>query len=100
LSFRQPKTTLGAETVGAHNADDGHPKADRECASPWVSGLLGGLPGLAAVATLVVMSFTGRNQIFNLSPRDSYLVAGIGSVLIGMVLSLSVLCIILIRAMR
>jgi len=66
----------------------------------WVSGLLGGLPGLAVVATLLVMSFTGRNQIFNLSPRNSFLVAVIGSVLLGLVLSLSILCIILIRAAR
>jgi branched-subunit amino acid transport protein len=72
----------------------------RKALPRWVSGILGGLPGLAAVLTLVVMNFTGRNQIFNLSARDSYLVAGIGSVLVGTVLSLSVLCIILIGRLR
>jgi len=49
---------------------------------------------------LLVMGFTGPNRIFNLSTRDSFLIAGIGSVLIGLVLSLSILCVILLRAMR
>jgi hypothetical protein len=66
----------------------------------WLWGLLGGLPGLAVVAMLLVMGFTGPNRIFNLSTRDSFLIAGIGSVLIGLVLSLSILCVILLRAMR
>ena len=67
---------------------------------PWLSGLLGGLPGLALVATLLVMGLTGRHHLLSLSTRESFLVASIGSVLIGLVLSLSILCIILIRRMR
>jgi len=66
----------------------------------WLSGLLGGIPGLAVVATLLVMGLTGHHHLFNLSTRDSFLVAGIGSVLIGLVLSLFIICMILIRSMR
>jgi len=46
------------------------------------------------------MGLTGRHHLFNLSTRDTVLVAGIGSVLIGLVLSLTIVCIILIRSMR
>ena len=66
----------------------------------WLTALLGGLPGLALVATLLVMGLTGRHHLFNLSTRDTVLVAGIGSVLIGLVLSLTIVCMILIRSMR
>jgi len=66
----------------------------------WLTALLGGLPGLALVTTLLVMGLTGRHHLFNLSTRDTVLVAGIGSVLIGLVLSLTIVCMILIRSMR
>ena len=84
----------------AHNADDGHPKPHCDSAPAMAKGTTGSLPGLALVATLLVMGLTGRHDLFNLSTRDTVLVAGIGSVLIGLVLSLTIVCIILIRSMR
>jgi hypothetical protein len=74
--------------------------AGRRAAIPrWLGGLIGALPGLAVLVALLVMASTGHNQIFNLSPRDTFLVVGLIAVLTGLVLALLTICVVLIRAM-
>jgi uncharacterized integral membrane protein len=66
--------------------------------------LLPALPGGGAVATLlllaVINSRSGRVQLFNLSPKDTYLVAVIGAVLIFTISGLLIYCVALMRALR
>jgi hypothetical protein len=66
--------------------------------------LLPALPGGGAIATLVLLAFlnsrNGRVQLFNLSPKDTYLVAVIGAVLVFTILGLMIYCIALMRALR
>ena len=74
--------------------------AGRRAAIPrWLAGLVGGLPGLAVIVAFLVMASTGHKQIFNLSPRDTFLVVGLIAVLTGLVLALLTICVVLIRAM-
>ncbi len=66
--------------------------------------LLSVLPGGGTTATLVLLYVlngrNGRIQLFNLSPKDSFLVAVIGAVLVFTVLALLIYCIALMRALR
>ena len=64
----------------------------------WLSALLGGLPGLFGAGTFLTMSITDHRQFLDLSARDSFLVAGVVSILVATVVSLSILCIVLLRA--
>jgi len=74
--------------------------AGRRAAIPrWLAGLVGALPGLAVIVAFLVMASTGHRHIFNLSPRDTFLVVGLIAVLIGLVLSLLTVCLVLIRTM-
>ena len=73
--------------------------AGRRAAIPrWLAGLVGALPGLAVIVAFLVMASTGHTHIFNLSPRDTFLVVGLIAVLIGLVLSLLTICLVLIQA--
>ena len=65
----------------------------------WFSALLVVLPALGLSVPLL-MSLTGHLQVGDLSPRDSDLVAGIGSVLVFTVLALAILSVVLRRARR
>lgn len=62
------------------------------------------LPGLGWTATLVLLYVlngrTGQIHLFNLSPKDSFLVAWIGDVLVWTVIGLLIYCIALMRALR
>jgi len=51
------------------------------------------------IVAFLVMASTGHRHIFNLSPRDTFLVVGLIAVLIGLVLSLLTVCLVLIRTM-
>jgi hypothetical protein len=63
--------------------------------------LLPALPGGGTAATLVLLDVVnGRIQLFNLSPKDTFLVAVIGAVLVFTVLGLLIYCIALMRALR
>src|SRR5438046_9921622 len=74
--------------------------AGRRAAIPrWLAGLVGALPGLAVIVAFLVMASTGHRHIFNLSPRDTFLVVGLNALLIGLVLSLLTVCLRLIRTM-
>jgi uncharacterized integral membrane protein len=70
----------------------------------WATILLGALPGGGTTATLVVLavinSRNGRIQLFNLSPKDTFLVAVLGAVLVSSILGLLIYCIALMRALR
>lgn len=59
------------------------------------------VPGLGLVAGyLVLYLLNARMNIFNLSVKDSFLVVGVGGVLVGTILALLIVCIALIRALR
>jgi hypothetical protein len=67
----------------------------------WVTALVGGLPGLGAVAAFLLLYITDlRLRVFNLSPKDSFLVVGVAGVLVGTILALLIVCIALMRALR
>jgi hypothetical protein len=70
----------------------------------WAVFLVTVLPGLATTATLVLLYVlngrTGRMPLFNLSAKDSYLVAVVGAVLVSTVVALLIYCIALMRALR
>jgi len=67
----------------------------------WATFLVSGLPAGGTAATFILVSLLDvRIKLFNLSPRDTGLVAGIGLVLIFTVLALLIYCIALMRALR
>jgi hypothetical protein len=67
----------------------------------WVTILLPALPSGGTTATLALLYLlNGRIQLFNLSPKDSFLVAAIGTILVFTVLGLLIYCIALMRALR
>lgn len=66
----------------------------------WGVGLLAALPALGAAITEILFSLTGHQQLFNLSPKDTFLVVGIGSGLVFIILDLAILCAALTSALR
>jgi uncharacterized protein (DUF3084 family) len=70
----------------------------------WAMFLVVALPGVGTAATLVLLNVLdggfGRIRLFNLSPKDTYLVAVIGAVLVSTVLGLLIYCLALMRALR
>ena len=67
----------------------------------WAMLLVSGLPAGGTAVTFILASLLDvRIKLFNLSPRDSDLVAGIGLVLLFTVLALLIDCIALMRALR
>ena len=70
----------------------------------WAMFLITMLPAAGMAATLVLLDVLnggfGRIRLFNLSPKDTYLVAVIGSVLVSTILALLIVCIALMRALR
>jgi hypothetical protein len=67
----------------------------------WLTLLVSVLPGLVTLAAFLVMYLLdARMQIFNLSPKDSFLVVGVGALLVGTILALLITCIALVRALR
>jgi hypothetical protein len=67
----------------------------------WLSGVVGGLPAGAFAACLIVISVIGGTpRIFGMTPRDNLLVIGLGAVLIGLVISLLIICVAQARALK
>ena len=68
---------------------------------PWAMYLVGALPAGGTAAILILAYLLGvRLTLFNLSPKDTYLVAVIGAVLVFTILGLLIYCIALMRALR
>ena len=68
---------------------------------PWATYLVSALPAGGATATLALLyGLNGRIQLFNLAPKDSFLVAAIGAVLVFTILALLIYCMALMRALR
>ena len=67
----------------------------------WLTILVSVLPAGGSAAILLVLALFGIPvRMFNLSPKDSFLVVSIGAVLIFTVLALAILCLALMRALR
>jgi hypothetical protein len=67
----------------------------------WAMFVVSGLPAGGTAVTLILLSvFDVQIKLFNLSPKDSGLVGGIGLVLVFTVLALLIYCIALMRALR
>jgi hypothetical protein len=67
----------------------------------WLSGVVGGLPaGVAAASWIVIGVIGGPPRIFGMTPKDSELVVGLGALLIGLVISLLILCVAQARALK
>jgi hypothetical protein len=67
----------------------------------WLTILVSVLPAGGTAATMLVLGLFGIPiRMFNLSPKDSFLVVGIGAVLIFTVVALLILCLALMRALR
>jgi hypothetical protein len=67
----------------------------------WLGGVVGGLPAAVVAACLIVISAIGGTpRIFGMTPRDSLLVIGLGAVLIGLVISLLIVCVAQARALK
>lgn len=65
----------------------------------WVAVLVGALPGLGWIASLVLV-YALRVRVLNLSLRDSLLIVSIGGILASSILALLIICIALMRALR
>ena len=79
----------------------GRPDPLKTALPRWLTVLVSMLPGLGLVAAyLVLYLLNARMHIFNLSVKDSFLVVGVGGVLVGTILSLLIVCIALMRALR
>ncbi len=67
----------------------------------WITILVSALPAGGTAATLFLLFLLNvRVQIFNLSPKDSFLMASLGALLVFTVLALLILCLALMRALR
>ena len=77
----------------------GRPDPINKAIPRWLTVLVAALPaGGTGVALLLAGILGVQIRVFNLSPRDSGLVAGIGLILVFTVLALLILCIALMRA--
>jgi len=87
--------------VGAHNAGVRSADPVSKLLPRWALFLVTALPGLATAVLFLLLGLTDHlPQIFNLSIRDSMLVLGIGSVLVFTIVSLTILSLVLSRALR
>jgi len=67
----------------------------------WVLLLVSVLPAGGTAVTFILASLLDVHiKLFNLSPRDTGLVAGLGLILVFTILALLIYCIALIRALR
>jgi hypothetical protein len=67
----------------------------------WVTVLVSALPAGGTAATYLVLALLDVHlKLFNLSPKDSFLVVGLGLILVFLVLALLILCLALMRALR
>ena len=67
----------------------------------WITVLVSVLPAGGPSATFLALFILNvRPRLFNLSPKDSFLVAGIGLILLFTVLALLILCLALMGALR
>jgi hypothetical protein len=67
----------------------------------WLTILVSVLPAGGTGAAILVLGLFGIPiRMFNLSPKDSFLVVFIGAVLIFTVVALLILCLALMRALR
>ena len=67
----------------------------------WLTILVSVLPAGGTGATILVLGLFGIPiRMFNLSPKDSFLVVFIGAVLVFTVVALLILCLALMRALR
>jgi len=67
----------------------------------WVMLLVSVLPAGGTAITFILASLLDVHiKLFNLSPRDTALVAGLGLILVFTVAGLLIYCIALIRALR